>query len=191
MRRRLGQMRDLADVIIVDGPAVLAAADATILGTLCTGIILIVEAGRTRRDTALQAKAIFDQVGLKIQGVVLNRHRGATGVYHHYAGATTSLTAVDVVSPMGPDLAVAHRPCPFVGLRGDPTSIIMGASIQHRCFAGRNPQTIAQDHQSQVCLGGTFDRCPRFLARTKPVMQPSTVSAKAVAAEGGDDSRHR
>lgn len=89
MRERVNQMRELAEVIILDSPPVLAVTDATVLGTLASGVILVVDAGRTRSDVARRGKETLEQVGLKVLGVVLNRvpvgH--GYGYYYYYSAA--------------------------------------------------------------------------------------------------------
>jgi protein-tyrosine kinase len=86
MKQRLDQMKGLADVIIFDSPPVLAVADASILGSLCSAVILVVDAGHTRSDMVRRGKETLDQVGLKVLGVVLNKlsARRAGGYYYYY-----------------------------------------------------------------------------------------------------------
>ncbi len=91
MQKRLDQMKELADVIIFDSPPVLAVADATILGALCSGVILIVDAGHTRSDAVRRAKETLSQLNLKVLGVVLNkltaRRAGGYYYYNYYSHA--------------------------------------------------------------------------------------------------------
>jgi polysaccharide biosynthesis transport protein len=84
MQRRLEELRQAADVIIFDSPALLAVADASVLGTLCSEAILVVHAGRTRIGVVRGAKATLDQVGLQIMGVVLNQAKRRPPAYHRY-----------------------------------------------------------------------------------------------------------
>lgn len=86
MKRLVDQLKELADVIIFDSPPALAVADATILGSLCSGVVLVVDAGRTRSDMVQRGKETLEQVGLKVLGVVLNRlsTRRAGGYYYYY-----------------------------------------------------------------------------------------------------------
>ena len=84
MRQRLDQMKRLADVIILDSPPAMVVADATILGILCSGLILVVDAGRTRADVARRGKHALDQVGLKVLGVVLNQLKPGRGSYDYH-----------------------------------------------------------------------------------------------------------
>lgn len=84
MRERLEQMKEWADLVIFDSPPLLAVADATVLGTLASGVILVADAGRTRSDVIRRGKGTLDQVGLKVLGVVLNRVPRRRGYYDHY-----------------------------------------------------------------------------------------------------------
>ena len=74
-------------VIIFDSPPVLPVADATILGALCSGVILVVNAGRTRSPVVRRAKETLDQLNLKVIGAALNRlppGRARDRHYSHY-----------------------------------------------------------------------------------------------------------
>ncbi len=85
MQQRLAQLQALAGVIIFDTPPILAVADTVILGPLCSGVILVVDAGQTRCEVVRRAKETLEQVNLKIFGVVLNKlsTRQAKGYYHY------------------------------------------------------------------------------------------------------------
>jgi capsular exopolysaccharide synthesis family protein len=85
MQQRVNQLQALADIIIFDSPAVLAVADASILGALCNGAILVVDGRRTRSQSAMRAKARLEQVGVKIFGVVLNNVQPGHTYYPHSA----------------------------------------------------------------------------------------------------------
>jgi capsular exopolysaccharide synthesis family protein len=86
MRKRIEQMREAADVVIFDSPALLAVADATILAGLCDSVVLVVDAQRTRRGLALRARSMLERLGLPILGVVLNRAPGEGTRYRAYYG---------------------------------------------------------------------------------------------------------
>lgn len=85
--RRAQSVLDLlaprADVVILDTAPALAVADAAILAAKSTGVILVVEQGRTRAADVRRAKEAFDQVGAKLLGVVLNKVRSGRG-YGYY-----------------------------------------------------------------------------------------------------------
>ena len=49
-----------------------AVTDATVLGTKVDGVLLVVCAGRTRREHAQRAKELLERVHVRIVGAVLN-----------------------------------------------------------------------------------------------------------------------
>ncbi len=61
------------DIVLIDTPPCLVVADSSIITvTAEADVIMVLEAGRTRRSHALKAKEQILQVGGKIKGVVLN-----------------------------------------------------------------------------------------------------------------------
>jgi capsular exopolysaccharide synthesis family protein len=73
MRRRLAQLREMADVVILDSPPVLAVSDPAILAALTDGALLVVNSARTRGAHAAQAVATLQNAGAHLLGIVLNR----------------------------------------------------------------------------------------------------------------------
>lgn len=85
MGRVLKSLRDTADVVLFDAPPVLAVTDATLLATRVDGVLLVVDAGATRRDLARRARAQLEKVNARLLGVVLNNVPLDTQVYGYYA----------------------------------------------------------------------------------------------------------
>jgi len=85
MQRLLESLQEYSDVIIIDTPPCLPLADAAILARRVDGVLLVLDAGNTRRETAVKAKETLERTGGRILGVVLNRvsSRG-NGYYYHY-----------------------------------------------------------------------------------------------------------
>jgi Mrp family chromosome partitioning ATPase len=75
---RLLELRDQLDYLLVDAPATPSLTEATALGRMTDGIILVVEANVTRREAALRAKLHFEQAHVPILGAVLNNLPSAT-----------------------------------------------------------------------------------------------------------------
>lgn len=61
-----------ADIVIFDAPPILAVTDAVLLGAKVDGLLLVVQAGRTRRDDAARAKAALARVNIRLVGAVLS-----------------------------------------------------------------------------------------------------------------------
>ncbi|MAS38153.1 MAG: hypothetical protein CL610_29420 [Anaerolineaceae bacterium] len=62
------------DVVLIDTPPSLVVADSNVLAaTADADVIMVVDCGHTRRGAALKVKEQFQQIGVKIKGVVVNR----------------------------------------------------------------------------------------------------------------------
>jgi capsular exopolysaccharide synthesis family protein len=83
MDQLLRQLRETADVVIIDGPPFIVA-DAMILASKVDGVLLVVRPGHTRQSLAKASVEHIKLVGARVVGVVLNRIplRGAD----YYAG---------------------------------------------------------------------------------------------------------
>lgn len=83
-KRFIGELREQADVVILDSPPVLAVSDAAVLSTLVDGVILVMDSGKTRIQAAVQAAERIASVGGVILGVVLNRVKARSGGHYYY-----------------------------------------------------------------------------------------------------------
>ncbi len=85
---RFGELlRDIhqhADVILIDSPPALAVTDAPVLARQVDGVLLIVDAGVTRRQWAASAQETLSKVGAKVLGVGLNRLQPKSSGYYYY-----------------------------------------------------------------------------------------------------------
>ncbi len=85
MTHVMSELRKEADVVLYDTPPALTVADAAILSPQVDGCILVVETGKTRRDTFVQAVQRLQKTGANIFGAVMNRLRpGRSGYYYDY-----------------------------------------------------------------------------------------------------------
>ncbi|MBK8045638.1 MAG: CpsD/CapB family tyrosine-protein kinase [Anaerolineales bacterium] len=85
---RFGELlKDLyqhADVILFDSPPALAVTDAPVLARQVDGVLLIIDAGATRRQWAVSAQETLNKVGAKVLGVALNRLNLKGSGYYYY-----------------------------------------------------------------------------------------------------------
>jgi capsular exopolysaccharide synthesis family protein len=72
----LALARAQADFVLVDTPPAGALADAAVLAPRLEGIVLVVSAGRTKRDLARRAREQLVRVNANLLGVVLTDVRG-------------------------------------------------------------------------------------------------------------------
>jgi non-specific protein-tyrosine kinase len=86
MAALVGELRQVADVVLFDSPPSLVVTDAAILGTRVDGILVVVDAGRTRRNDVQRSADELRRVGANILGAVLNRlsARGSSQYYYRY-----------------------------------------------------------------------------------------------------------
>lgn len=80
----LQQLRDEADIVLLDAPPVIAVTDAAILATKVDGVLLVTSAGHTKREHAQRAKELLTKVNARIVGAVLNNAVLDTSIYRYY-----------------------------------------------------------------------------------------------------------
>jgi capsular exopolysaccharide synthesis family protein len=71
MRTLSEQLRQRADLVLLDAPPLVPVTDGAVLAPLADGVLLVLVAGRSRRDQATRAKEILSKVGVTLVGVVL------------------------------------------------------------------------------------------------------------------------
>jgi capsular exopolysaccharide synthesis family protein len=72
VRELLLEAQEKYDLILIDTPPVLAAADASILASMVDGVILLIRVGVTTKSAAKTAQERLRLVGARILGTVLN-----------------------------------------------------------------------------------------------------------------------
>ena len=81
----IARLQEEADLLLFDSPPVLVVSDAAVLARRVDAVLLVVSAGKTKRDQASRARQVFDRTGARILGVVLNNARLDASVYSYYA----------------------------------------------------------------------------------------------------------
>ncbi|MEA2641130.1 MAG: protein-tyrosine kinase [Chloroflexota bacterium] len=79
----LTRLRTVADLVLLDSPPVSAAADASALASRVDGVVLVLDARRTRRDPARRAKEQLERVNARLLGVVLNNAQLDADAYRY------------------------------------------------------------------------------------------------------------
>lgn len=95
MKAVLAELMSRFDILIVDSPPSLAVTDALVLSSLMDAVLLVVDAGTTRRTHLRQAVEKFREVSAHGQrahlvGVALNRLTPRSDGYHYYYYARQS-----------------------------------------------------------------------------------------------------
>jgi len=93
---RVFQSANNVDVVLFDTPPCLVVADSSVLAaTINAPVVLVIEAGRTRRGAAQEAREQFANLNIDVKGVVLNAIKPNTpgygygyGGYYYYYSST-------------------------------------------------------------------------------------------------------
>lgn len=80
----LAELKDLADVVIIDSPPFLVT-DASVLAARVDGVLLVIEPGHTHTEAAIAMLEQLNRAGARVVGVVLNRIPQNRG-YYYYGG---------------------------------------------------------------------------------------------------------
>ncbi|HET9440831.1 MAG TPA: polysaccharide biosynthesis tyrosine autokinase [Longimicrobiales bacterium] len=86
--RFLHQMLEKFDTVIIDTPPVNLVTDAAVIGSVCDGVLIVAEAGRTDRSVLANAVNELRHARGSVLGIVLNRAGAGTryGKYGRYGG---------------------------------------------------------------------------------------------------------
>jgi len=72
LTKRLAQLRETFEYMLIDAPGTSVCGDAQLLGQLADAAILVIEANSTRRLTARKAKETLEAAGVRLLGTVLH-----------------------------------------------------------------------------------------------------------------------
>ncbi|MBN1312517.1 MAG: CpsD/CapB family tyrosine-protein kinase [Anaerolineae bacterium] len=79
------QLKGEVDMVLFDAPPVIAVTDATLLASRLDGVLLVLKAGRTRRDHAERAKELLERVNIRLVGTVLTNAQVDVRMGGYYA----------------------------------------------------------------------------------------------------------
>jgi Mrp family chromosome partitioning ATPase len=74
-RERVEAASGVYDWVLLDGPPLLETADAVPLSAIADGVVLVVQAGRTKRPVLSRAVELVGKAGGRVLGCVLNRRQ--------------------------------------------------------------------------------------------------------------------
>jgi len=87
--RRMGEiiavLTKRADMVLFDAPPIIAVTDAAVLASKVDGVLMVINAGGTKRDHAQKAKALLDKVNAHLVGAVLNNVKMDASLHRYYA----------------------------------------------------------------------------------------------------------
>jgi protein-tyrosine kinase len=73
LKYRLAELCSEFDHVLLDVPSLGTHPDSVLLARLADGVVLVVEAGVTRRERAVKCKKMLDETGVKVLGAILNK----------------------------------------------------------------------------------------------------------------------
>ena len=80
----IAKLTDMAEIVLFDAPPVIAVTDATILGSKVDGVLLVISAGKTRRDQAERAKESLEKANVRIIGAALTNAPKDSSISAYY-----------------------------------------------------------------------------------------------------------
>jgi capsular exopolysaccharide synthesis family protein len=89
MKQLIKKWREEYDIILVDSPPILSVADTSILASEVDTVIMVVQAGQTKRQSAQHAMEMLEKIGQEPFGIILNnvdfsKHYGSYYYYYYY-----------------------------------------------------------------------------------------------------------
>ena len=73
MGKRIAELKSAFDFVIIDAAPIGESSDAFALCQFADGVVLVLEAGKTRKETARVAESNLRAAGIPILGGVLNK----------------------------------------------------------------------------------------------------------------------
>jgi capsular exopolysaccharide synthesis family protein len=84
MEEIVAALAEQADQVFFDTPPVVAVTDAAVLATKVDGVLLVVSAGKTRREYAQTAVQRLQQINARLVGTVLTNVQMGAGLQGYY-----------------------------------------------------------------------------------------------------------
>lgn len=83
MSEILAALLERADMVLLDAPPVLAVTDAAVLSSKVDGVLLVVSAGKTKRENARKAQAQLEKINARVIGAVLNNVKADSSAQYY------------------------------------------------------------------------------------------------------------
>ena len=84
MAEVIAALAEEADQVFFDTPPVVAVTDAAVLATRVDGVLLVIGAGKTRREYARMAVQRLQQINARLVGTVLTNVEAGGGFTGYY-----------------------------------------------------------------------------------------------------------
>lgn len=84
MRALLKKLSSQFDMVILDSPPALAVTDAVLMSPQTDGVLVVLDAGKTKKAHLEQVNELLNEVGARVLGTVLNRLSSRGDGYYYY-----------------------------------------------------------------------------------------------------------
>lgn len=109
MQEILDGLRERFDVVLMDSPPALVVTDASVLGMLADGLVIVARAGKTRMGELRATITELAQTGRPIAGLMLNRVSTRDAGYYYYYQYGRGYGAKEGEQESGPRLRLQNR----------------------------------------------------------------------------------
>ncbi|MGI9146213.1 MAG: polysaccharide biosynthesis tyrosine autokinase [Chloroflexota bacterium] len=109
MSARVAELAALADFVIFDAPPLLAVSDAAHLAGQMDGVVLVVDAKRTRQVDVTEATSMLHNVQANLLGAVLNWLPAESSTFYGYYGYTQADNSESTQPATPPAVALDGR----------------------------------------------------------------------------------
>ena len=72
------------DLLVFDTPPILSVADAQIVSNKTDGTVLVINTGKSQKESAIKAKELLDSAKANVLGVILNNFKIEDSHYYYY-----------------------------------------------------------------------------------------------------------
>lgn len=159
MSEMLSALEQLADIVVVDSPPLLAVTDAAVLASRADGVALVSALGEARRDGVRRAATTLRTSHARILGVVVNKTDSSGdnyyGGYYHTATEQKGRFGRRKLHPVLPD----GDPIPVVPAGRRPSIATPGVdAAAARVAVGATPTEAAHNGQVRSSLDRSVER---------------------------------
>ena len=81
IRKIIAQALERFDLVVIDGPPTIGLADSPLLAAAAGNVMFVVESGRTRTRSAIEALNRLEATGTHVLGVTLTKAKDGLGGY--------------------------------------------------------------------------------------------------------------
>jgi capsular exopolysaccharide synthesis family protein len=189
MQDLLRELEGRADIVIIDAPPLLPVTDAAVLGTLTSGVVMLIRSNETRREQLTRAVETVRAVGATMLGSVLNMvptkgpdsYSYGYGYGYSYKAAASTGRLTPTESPVG-HARRADEPVPgAVSPAASPVVSAPSVGARHLSAPGADALGLPAPTAPPVPAAAAATASPDLTAPPLPVAPAATASPALTA----------